>query len=185
MGLAVYTAILVAVEVVLAEAAVEGDLVEGAFESSEFLIIQSLDEQFRDPVQVDRSGFGQAVEAGVGQRDHDAACVAVSAGSAHEAIVSHPVDSAGHAGTRVQRPVRELRDAKGPAGLGQLTEHVEIAQSQTGLSFEVHRELPQERGARSQQGTPGAQSAPAGELLRHKAVEEARGVWFRKYLLVQ
>jgi len=45
MGLAVYTAILVAVEVVLAEAAVEGDLVEGAFESSEFLIIQSLDEQ--------------------------------------------------------------------------------------------------------------------------------------------
>jgi hypothetical protein len=36
------------------------------------------DEQLRDSAQVDRSGLGEALHAGVGQRDDDTACVRVA-----------------------------------------------------------------------------------------------------------
>src|SRR4051812_12676719 len=65
-------------------------------EHGELLIVQLPDERFRDPAQVDRSGLGEARDAGVGQRDDDTACVRTGVGSPNEAFLDQPGHTAGH-----------------------------------------------------------------------------------------
>jgi len=55
------------------------------------------EEQFRDPAKVDASGLGEARHAGVGQRDHDTACVCIGVGSPDEAFLDQPGYAPGHA----------------------------------------------------------------------------------------
>ena len=80
-----------------AKRAVGGDLIEGALEHRELLIVQPRDEQIEDPAQMHRGGFDQAGHARVGQDDHDATCVVVSGSSTNEAFIDEPGDPAGQA----------------------------------------------------------------------------------------
>lgn len=66
-------------------------------ERGELLIIKWRDEQVRHPTQMDRRGLGQAGDAGLGQRDHDATSVCVGVGAKNEAFTNQPGDTASHA----------------------------------------------------------------------------------------
>src|SRR2546429_6501805 len=92
-----------------AERAVDGDLVESVLEDGELLIVELREEQVRDPAQVDRSGLGEARNAGVGQRDDDTASVRIGVGSPGEAFIDQPGYTPGHTGLRDERPGREVR----------------------------------------------------------------------------
>jgi len=80
-----------------AERAVDGDLVESIFEDGELVIVESGDEPFRDPAQVDRGGLGEARYAGVGQADDDTTSVRVRVRSLDEAFLDQPGYAPGHA----------------------------------------------------------------------------------------
>src|SRR5207245_1915053 len=84
----------------LAEATVEGDLVQGAFKRGELIIVQLRDEQIRDTAQMDGGGFGQATQARVGQRDDDLTGVARDSRASHRAFRTQArhqaVEDAGH-----------------------------------------------------------------------------------------
>src|SRR4051812_15925469 len=95
-----------------AKRAVDGDLGQSVLENGELLIVELREEQFRDPAQVDRSGFGEARHAGVGQGYDDTACVRIGVGSPDETFLDQPGHPAGHARPRDERPGRELRHAE-------------------------------------------------------------------------
>src|SRR3954454_7178791 len=80
---------------VSAERAVVGDVFQGVLEDSELALVEFGQEQFRDPTQVDGSGFGKSRQAGVGQRDDDTACVRFGAGSPNKALLDQPGYTAG------------------------------------------------------------------------------------------
>src|SRR5881396_2144478 len=107
-----------------AKSAVCDDLVQSALENGELLIVELRDEQFRDPAQVDRSGLGEARQAGVGQRDDDTACVRIGVGPPDEAFLDQPGHPPGHARPRDERPAREVGHAQLAPRARELSEHV-------------------------------------------------------------
>ncbi len=131
--------------------AIDADLVHDALEDSQLLLIESRDKEIGDPAQVDRRRVGQAGHARIGQYDYDTTSVCIGVGSTNEAFVNQPRDTASHARPRDERPGREVGHAQLATRERQLSEHVEIGQSQAGLLFEIRVELAHERGVCSQQ----------------------------------
>src|ERR1019366_9485488 len=94
-----------------AERAVDRDFSQGGLENGEFLIVEPLDEQFRNTAKMDRHGLGHACDAGVGQGDNHAAPVRSVVRSTHQTVINQPRDTAGQTRTRDERTGGELRHA--------------------------------------------------------------------------
>ena len=65
-----------------------------ALEHGELLVVQLRHEQLGDRAQMDRYGLRDARRAGIRQRDHDAACVAVGSRPTDQSLFDKPVDAA-------------------------------------------------------------------------------------------
>ncbi len=170
---------------VSAEGAVDDDLVQGALEEGELLIIELGEEQLGDPAGVDGRRLSEAGDACLGERHDDTAGVGTCSVSADEACINQPGDATGHARPRDERPVRQFRHAQLTVGLRQLREHVEVGQGQARLSFEICIESAYERGVGLQHRAPGRQPTAARYLLLDEPVEELGDIGLRKYLHVQ
>ena len=72
---------------VSAKRAVDGDLVQGALENRELLIIEARQEILRDPAGVGRHALGQPCDAGIGEGNHDAPSVGAGVRSTNEAFI--------------------------------------------------------------------------------------------------
>ena len=131
--------------------AIDGDLVHDALESSQLSLTEPRDKEIGDRAQVDRRRIGKAGHARIGQHDHDTPSVCIGIGSTNQAFVNQPRDAASHARPRDERPGREVGHAQLAAREGQLCEHIEIGQGQSGLLFEIRIELAHERGVRPQE----------------------------------
>src|SRR5207248_3527510 len=86
---------------------------------------------------------------------------------------------------RDERPVRQLCHAERTSSDGQLSQHVEVGQGQTGLAFEIGLKLAQKGRMGPEQRVPCLQAAPARHLPRRDPIEMSRGVPFRRYLHMQ
>src|SRR5437773_2531554 len=162
--------------------AIDGDLVHDALESSQLSLTEPRDKEIGDRAQVDRRRIGKAGHARIGQHDHDTPPVCIGIGSTNQAFVHQPRDAASHARPRDERPGREVGHAQLAAREGQLCEHIEIGQGQSGLLFEIRIELAHERGVRPQQRAPRFQSATARQLLRREPIEDGLDVRLGSYL---
>src|SRR5207237_9963436 len=80
-----------------AKRAVDGDLLQGALENGQLLIIEAGYEMPRDSADVGRHGLGEPSLAHVGERNDNAPPVGTGVRSADQAIIDEPGDAAGHA----------------------------------------------------------------------------------------
>ena len=138
-----------------------------------------------DPAHVHGHRLGQARDAGVGQRDHDASGVAIGVGPTNEALIDQPGDTSGHARPRDEGAVCQLRHAQLATRERQLSEDIEIGQGKAGLLLEFHLELAHERGVGTQQRLPGPDRAPARQLVSYEPEDMLGKIGFNWYLHVQ
>jgi hypothetical protein len=122
---------------------------------------------------MDRHGFGQALDAGVGQGDNYAAPVPGGVASTYQTLVDQPCDPASQSRAREERAGGELRHPQFAAGFGQLGQYVEVGDGQAGLLSEIGVELTHQRGLRLKQSAPRVLSAPTWHRLLDKPAEES------------
>ena len=108
-----------------------------------------------------------------------------SAWARRTTFVNEPGDAPSHAGARDEGTVRQFCHPQRTSSDGQLSQHIEVGQGQTGLAFEIGLKLAQKRGVGPEQRIPRLQATPARHLPRHDPIEMCSGVRFRMYLHMQ